>query len=495
MQSVFSNPSELEKLNKERYSIPQFLMMENAAKSMADFIIDQTAHLEKPSSPASIIIVCGKGNNGGDGYALARLLQNKVSITLLAIEEAAAQEAKAQYLMCKNLGMQILNAGNKADLQLFEKACKSADFIVDCIFGTGFHGELNKNISEIIEVMNKNHAIKIACDIPSALEFKADYTLTMGCQKLALYSDKAKAACGQILISDLGIARELFEAQSKENNNIFLIEPEDRQLPLRKNRASHKGKFGHTAVLYGDKAGAGILAASAALNFGSGLTSLVKTEGLNNSNIGQFKISPSLMLSDSIPKKTSCISLGSGFSDFSDAAARIVKNWFSETENPALVLDAGMLTSPESPDLLAALNKYEKARIVLTPHLGELSLLLKNCKADFDFSVNNLADNPEARIAGGLYLSKLFPKSAVIMKSANTYIAYEGKIYIIADGSPSLSKGGSGDILAGLTASLLAQGYSAASAAITAAEHHALLSKKIGDQAYNLTPESLLASI
>ena len=334
--------------------------------------------------------------------------------------------------------------------------------------------------------MNASRACKIACDIPSALAFAADYTITMGCQKLELYSDKAKNVCGTIIVADLGVAREKFENQS----NLYLIEPEDRNLPLRKKRAAHKGSYGHTAVLCGDKAGAAILAATAAMNFGSGLTSLVETE---ISNLSQFKISPSLMISDSIPKKTSCIAIGSGFTDFSEQTAKRVLECFKSSKAPAAVLDAGILTNKAFPDFLQKLNEYDNARIILTPHLSELSRLLENCNAEDDFSVTALAENTEAKINVASFLNKRFPRTTVIMKSANTFIAEGGEVFVIADGSQSLAKGGSGDILAGMTAALLAQGYSAKDAAITAAEHHALLSQKIGQEAYNLTPEKILA--
>lgn len=336
--------------------------------------------------------------------------------------------------------------------------------------------------------MNKSPAQRLACDIPSGLEFNADYTITMGCQKLALYSDKAKAVCGKIIVADLGIAKEKFE--NFTNTACFLVEEDDRELPLRKNRAVHKGKFGHTALLCGDKSGATILAASAAMSFGSGLTSLVKTAACD---LNQFKISPSLMVSDSIPKKTNCILAGSGFSDFSQEAASLLVNWFKAVKAPAALLDAGMLTSPESPALLETLNSFEDARIVLTPHLSELSRLLQACKMEGDISVEALAENPEARIAAGNFLTDRFPSTTVIMKSANTFIACKGETFVIADGAQSLAKGGSGDLLAGMTASLLAQGYTALQAAITAAEHHALLSQKLGREAYNLTPEKLIS--
>ncbi len=479
MQNIFScrQASELEKTAKENFAIPPFLMMENAAKAMADFILSQKA------LSSSALIVCGKGNNGGDGYALSRLLQGKVNVTVFAIEEPSAAEAKAQYEMCRKLGINI------SDISRLEKAChslSSGDFIIDCIYGTGFHGELSSEAQKIINLMNESSACKIACDIPSALAFSADYTITMGCQKLELYSDKAKDFCGKILVAGLGISREKFEGKS----NLHLIEPDDRILPLRKKRAAHKGSYGHTAVLCGDKAGAAILAATAAMNFGSGLTSLVQTEA---SNLSQFKISPSLMIADSIPKKTSCLAMGSGFTDFPEQAAQMLLEWFKSEKAPAVVLDAGILTAKDFPNFLQKLNEYENARIILTPHLSELSRLLENCNAEGDISITALAENTQAKINAADFLNTKFPRTTVIMKSANTFIAEGGKVFVVADGSQSLAKGGSGDILAGLTAALLAQGYSAKDAAITAAEHHALLSKKIGQEAYNLTPEKLIS--
>ena len=399
--------------------------------------------------------------------------------------------------MCKRLGIDIF------DINKLEEICNSLtadDYIVDCIYGTGFHGQLSDENQKIIEILNNNCAKKIACDIPSALEFVADTTITMGTHKLELYSDKAKSVCGNISVTELGISKDIFESCLEPD--AFLVEAKDRQLPLRKNRSVHKGKFGHTAVFCGDKCGAAIIAASASMNFGSGLTSLIENPDFANSGthripLSQFKISPSLMISDSIPKKTTCIALGSGFSKFSEAAAKALIKWFENSQSPAAVLDAGMLTSPGSLDLLKELNKKQNARIVLTPHLSELSQLLQLCPdiPEELCSITTLADNPESKIAAGKLLNKLFPQTTVIMKSANTFITSGGETFIVTDGAQSLAKGGSGDVLAGLTAALLAQGYSAKSAAITAAEHHALLSQQLGSTSYDLIPEKLLYKI
>ena len=487
MQKIYScvSAAELEKSAKQKYAIPDFLMMENAARAMSQFFLPH----------ARVLIVCGKGNNGGDGYALARLLQNKFDITVASLEEPSAPEAKAQFEMCQRLGIEIVTNLKKAC-----NALGSDDYIVDCIYGSGFHGELSADAKKIIGILNTSPAKKIACDIPSALEFNADNTITMGCQKLELYSDKAKTVCGNISVADLGISRSIFEAGLEPD--AFLIEADDRQLPHRTNRSAHKGKYGHTAVFCGDKCGAAIIAATASMNFGSGLTSLIDDPDFtaameHHIPLAQFKISPSLMLSDSIPKKTSCIALGSGFSQYSEEAAQALIKWFKKAENPAALIDAGMLTSPQSPLLLEELNKINNARIIITPHLSELSRLLSYCPGINQelCSISSLADNPHNKIILGKTLNKLFPKTCVIMKSANTFIASQGQCYIITDGAQSLAKGGSGDILAGLAAALLAQGYSAKDAAITAAEHHALLSQQLGSTSYDLIPEKLLYKI
>ena len=486
MQPVFQNPSQLEKLVKEKYAVPEFLMMENAARSMADFILEQEA-------AHKVVIVCGKGNNGGDGYAVARLLQNKREVSVICVEPPAAEEAKAQYEMCRRLGVPVtsINSDNPVIPGLDPGIFSKADILVDCLYGTGFHGTLSEPAATIIAQMNKSRAIKIACDIPSGLAFNADYTITMGSQKLALYSDKAKAVCGKIIKAELGVDSKLFELTESITPAAHLVEPTDLVLPLRKNRAAHKGTYGHTAVFCGEKSGAAIIAATAAINFGSGLTSLIKNS--EKSDLAQFKISPSMMLSDSIPKKTTCIAAGSGFTEYSFEVAEQIKKWFGAQKSPAAVFDAGMVTAPEFPSLLKELNNYDGARIVLTPHLAEFSALMKNLGEETD--VASLAEDPELKIKLGKIINERFPKTTVIIKSANTFIAGGNEVYIVADGPQSLAKGGSGDLLAGLTAALLAQGYTAKDAAITAVEHHALIASQLGPESYSLTPEKFIERI
>ena len=639
MQRVFANPTEIEKIAKKTYGIPDFLMMENAAASMSDFILSlwtkkNTDHKQetyfsqaekypeaKTYPQAKVLIVCGKGNNGGDGYALARKLQGKADVSLYCFEKPVAKsskknvadknvsivsEAVAQFEMCKRLGIRFIQ---KEELT---SQLADYDFIVDCLYGTGFHGELNPQAAELIRLLNgqatssvqptKNpasqqssqptktqaslqtsHCIKIACDIPSGIDihgnlansqltqatqaiqsaqasqlqqalcFFADYTISMGTQKLCFYSDSAKQACGKIIVAELGLDRNKFEEADKASpknssdtssgntspatfseafsSPLYLIEKDDIKLPLRKNAAAHKGTYGHTAVFAGEKSGAAIIAATAAMNFGSGLTTLVKT---NNSNLEQFKISPELMLSNSIPAKTTCLVIGPGMNGLTELKQKEragFLEWFDKNEKAAVVFDAGIVSSEDFIPLLKELSKKIKTnkqdssenklpRIVLTPHLLEFSRFCRNIKTactsgyfdnkafnfvDEDFSIDTLTKSPETKIKLGKMITALFPNTTLLVKSANTFIftAHETsasetsvpETYIIADGAPSLAKGGSGDILAGMIGALLAQGYTAKEAAVTACEVHALAAASYGKEAFDLTPEKLIAKI
>ncbi len=521
MRKVFNNPAELEKVSKEKFSIPPFLMMENAARAMAEFIIKK--------NPKTLFILCGKGNNGGDGLALSRLLEDKCDVTVICLEIPTAAEAQAQYEICQKLGIKIVMDFDWEKLKNQLSGTSPDTIIVDCLYGIGFHGELKSEVKEILDKINQIDCLKIACDLPSALYFKADYTITMGQEKTVLYSDTAKAVCGKIIVADLGISRQKFE----ENLpcDAYLIEEKDVKLPFRKNPAANKGSYGHTCIFAGEKAGAAIISATAAMKFGSGLTTLLKTPG---ANLEQFKISPELMIAEKIPEKTTAVVLGSGFSggDFGEigydrtsdfvcgrfsersekssgsaddgrAVLSTFLDWFSSAKNPAVVLDAGIFSYEKICLLLEKLNKIESARIILTPHLLECSRLFAKIKenypfaffSDSDIQVKNLTQSAEAKIKLGKIFNQIYPETTLIMKSANTFIASQGEIFICRDGGQSLAKGGSGDVLAGLCGSLLAQGYSAKDAAITAVEAHALVSKKIGDQAYDLTPEGLIEAL
>ena len=503
MKAVYNDSSTAEKEAKRRYHFPENLMMENAAAAMEKAVWDSPAAQNHKN--LKILIACGSGNNGGDGLALARRLCGNASVLVLLYKEPKTPEAKLQFEMAQASGVEFIT--EPENLKIFKS--DEFDIIADCLFGTGFKGEPDSKAAEVISKLNAFKAWKIACDIPSALVFRADVTVTMGALKTILFNDKAKACTGRILTAPLGITDKKFEECAEPD--AFLIEKQDCLFPFRKNPATHKGSFGHTAVIAGEKSGAAIIAAEAALEFGSGLTTLVKTK---TSNLEQFKISPALMLSNQLPNNTTALLLGSGLGTPSEellnTIVEFLKNAKTTSCPPGLVLDADMFTYTGLASFLEKLLEVKNLRIILTPHPKELSSLCRLLEIG-EYTTAQAAEN---RMKIAQKISQKYPPLTVIMKSANTFIlaskteqeaeplsekqkaSSKSSIFICADGAQSLSKGGSGDVLAGLCASLLAQGYSAKQAAITATEAHALAGKSFSNgQGWDLSPEKLIHAL
>lgn len=488
MIKVFSNSSEIEKIAKEKFAIPDFIMMENAARNMSDFILNLK---NERAFTSSVLIVCGKGNNGADGLALARLLYGNIEVFLYCFEEPSSKESISQYEMCKRMNIPFCSKS-----EFYSKLNNHPSVVVDCLYGTGFHGELSTDAKELLDAMNSSQSIHLACDIPSGLYFKADYTITMGLQKIQLYSDLAKANTGKIIQSNIGIPISIFEEIQK--TSVYLLEKCDMKLPYRTDLSSHKGKYGHTTVFSGEKAGASILAATAALNFGTGL-STIKTSGFDN--LSQFKISPELMISTSIPEKTTCIVAGSGLgrTEQSFAIIKEITDWMKNTKNPACVLDADIFYYPKLKSFLTELNNIPEARIILTPHPKELESISKLINIEEKDSKSfKTPEFTQKRLEFGQNFTKVFPNITLIMKSAITYIAHKEHTYIFDEGSPSLAKAGSGDVLAGLCGALLSQNYDSLTAAKTAVQAHGYassLNKTNCKHSFTLTPESLINNL
>ena len=239
--------------------------MENAANALCGLIGSLT------HKGSVVTIVCGSGDNGADGYALARKLQGSYITRIYEAKEPKSRLCKLQSERAQVAGVEWI------------KKLLPCDVIVDCLFGSGFAGELGAEFIKLLEQMNTCARLKIACDVPSGLDlqgrvesyaFSADYTLSMGALKVALFSDVAKDLTGKVLVGDLGVSRELFEVQSP----FYLLEESDLCLPHRTKHNCHKGSFGHIAVIAGEKAGAAELSAMGGLRMGAGLVSVVSRD-------------------------------------------------------------------------------------------------------------------------------------------------------------------------------------------------------------------------
>lgn len=488
MKPVYINSAIPEKEAKRRFCFPENIMMENAAAALEKEVLS--------FEPKNVLVFCGRGNNGGDGYALSRRIFGKVkNVLVVSFGEPATGEAALQKKMCLSVGVRITGAEEWSGIVHNSINLSSFDVIVDCIFGTGFHGVLPQDAKSALEWANVQPAARIACDVPSGMCFAADKTVTMGALKTVLFKDEVKDFAGDIVVAELGISSSVFESCAEPDG--YLIEEKDIKLPVRTKKSVHKGDFGHVCVVSGEKCGAGIIAGTAALRFGAGFVSV-----LQNDFSGQkFAMSPELMVSEDFPEKTTAVLIGSGLgrSEAAEAAVQRAVDFVLNMENPAIVLDADFFYSRNLTFALEKLNSLKNARVILTPHPKELCALANSLNLEIGQKINSdekksVSDVIKNRFEFASEFSKKFPDITLVAKGANTYIFSGKKAFICDKGENSLAKAGSGDVLAGLCAALLAQGYSARDAALTAVYAHASASKKF-EYNFECTPFGLIGRI
>ena len=460
MQYLFEEVASLDKRCYERFLLSEDILMEHAADGMADFI---RAEFEPGSS---VCIVCGPGNNGGDGIVLGRLLHENYNVMLLLPYGAKSPMCRLQLQRAEALGVPLI------------ESLQPCDVLVDALFGSGFDRAFDAHAVELLHALNSLDAFKLACDLPSGLHgdgtlepetFRADLTLTMGALKRCMFSDAAKEVVGDIGVVDLGVARELYETQS----DWMLLETDDLMLPHRSADDSHKGTYGHLGVICGEKEGAAVIAGSAALRFGAGLVTMISNE--------QLQLPYELMQSHLLPPTTTAIAAGMGLGqEFSEHELEALLK-----EALPLVVDADLFSHPMLPALL------QRKHLVLTPHPKEFTQLLRRCGiADID--VETLQKNRFGYVEA---FAAAFPDCVLLLKGANVIIAAEGRFYVNPHGSNVLAKGGSGDVLAGLIGALLAQGYSPHDAAIHASLAHTAAAAAFEGNNYALTPLDLIEKI
>lgn len=461
MKKVFYELGLLDQNCYKTFALSEEILMEHASNGLNRYI------RKKFKLNSKILIICGTGNNGGDGYTLARLLAYDYNVRVYIHKKPKTAIAKRQLERCEKVGVH------------FTENLESCDVLVDALFGSGFSGALRDEDATLLGLMNDLKAYKIACDVPSALSkegkvscytFRADITISMGALKTAFYSDAAKEVIGKVKVVDLGVSPSLYEGES----DTFLLQKSDLKLPHRKQKNSHKGTYGHTAVIAGEKSGAAIMSALSAFSFGSGLVTVVGNH--------EFSCPYELMHSNAIPKNTTAIAFGMGLGE----------NYTYEDLQTLLynsiptVIDADAFSSEIFLGLLS-----QKKELVLTPHPKEFTTILRLCRLG-EFSTQEVQ---EKRFELARRFSQKYPSTVLVLKGANTLIAHQSSIYINSFGGNALAKGGSGDVLAGLIAALLAQGYDSLSAAISGSLAQTLGAQKIKKRSFALTPSDIIKGV
>lgn len=447
---------EADKITIDKQGITSAELMRRAGDRCADWLI------QKFSSETRFAIICGPGNNGGDGIVIAEnLIRKKYHVVVSHIHQnSLSVDHKVHLDRLKESGFN--------NFKTVTDSLESADVVIDCIFGIGLNRPVEGEFKEAIELINKSALPVISIDIPSGLpsfpvEKEAEilsvaalHTLTFNAPKLSFLLPVTGRFVNNFSVIDIELDQEFI--QSAESNYYFFTEADVKPLIRKRPKFSHKGTYGHALLAGGStgKFGAIILSSLACLRSGAGLTTVrIPTSGVPALNsflpeaMTEINDDPEFVTTIKNSAKYSAIGFGPG-AGTDQKTAGALKVLIQEYKG-SLVIDAdGLNILSENKTWLS----YLPANTILTPHPGEFSRLVGKW------------DNDKEK----LDLLKEFCRRfnvTVILKDAHTCICTPGgKFFFNSTGNPSLAKGGSGDVLTGILTSLLAQGYGVLTASI-----------------------------
>jgi len=456
---------EIDKCAIDELGISGLSLMENAGVGCVDEI---TSYF---GAQGRAVIVAGKGNNGGDGYVIARLLSQRgwdIKVYVMAERERISGDAAINLeRLPRDMVRYCPQAGLLADLHRVE--ILKADVIVDALLGTGLRSDIEGVYQEAIELINTSGRPVIAVDIASGIHgttgrvlgtaVRASTTVTFGCAKLGHVLYPGAEYTGKLVVADIGIPSQLTEnAAGYDFLNSEMIRP----MLHRRDREAHKGQFGHCLIIAGStgKTGAAALSANSAMRAGSGLVTLAVAESLHQ----VLEIKTTEVMTVALPDSQSGYLTSNAFQAIEklltdkDAVAigpglgrrpgttSLVQNIVESVSLP-LVIDADGLNALAED--ISVLRRKKSATVILTPHPGEMARLLGTSIPDVEAIRISVAQEFARNF--GIYL---------VLKGARTIIASPtGTAAINGSGNPGMATGGMGDVLTGIITSLLGQGY------------------------------------
>ncbi len=457
----------------KKLNVPGFVLMENAAIGIYQSILERVDKLK------CIGVVCGKGNNGGDGYAVARHFSNAgidVKVISLGAEKELSEDCKTNYNILKNLSLQRKNLKIKSYKSVKDiRWISDCDLIIDAILGSGFIGELREPYSSVVKSVNKISAYKTAIDVPTglnadtgfgALVFQSDLIITLGEFKKGLFIKNGYEFCGEIVLKEIGIGRDYFDDIGCDT---YLIEPEDVYLNLPKRKKSvHKYSAGKVLAIAGSYKypGAAVLTSKSALISGAGASILAIPESVKKliqKDLLEVVVESYLTKSEKYFDKAGLIDLqqkikwadviaiGPGLGREAETL-NAVREFLLNQKFKYAVIDADALFALDA-DFL---KKVNLKNCILTPHLAEFSKLIGAETGIIEKDILSY---------GRSFATKY--KCILILKGAPTIIFNrEGEAFINTTGNSGMAKFGSGDVLTGTIAGLLSQNKNPEDAAI-----------------------------
>jgi NAD(P)H-hydrate epimerase len=443
----------LDRHTTEDIHIPSMVLMERAALAVCVEIMKYI----KESGRAKVLIMVGMGNNGGDGLAIARLLCESgvdVSVCTAGGSSKASEQWKLQRQILQNYPVRFIN--NPDDLTDNEEY----NIYVDAIFGVGLARNVEGIYAGIIDTVNKKDGVKIAVDVPSGVNsddgsimgcaFKADVTVTFSYEKIGLYLYPGCEYAGRVVLGDAGITDRGYG--KNDGHNMFYYDEQLKELLPHRDASGNKGSFGKVLIIAGsmNMAGAAVLAATGCYRSGAGMVKVLTPS--ENRNILQSTVPEALLGTYDDYKESESwadiILTGPGIGQKKEALG-ILKKVVNESSKP-LVLDADALNLMSADkDIYDEVSRQGQGGrdIILTPHIGELSRL--------EGESINVLKRQTWHYAGKLSCDM---GAVVAAKDARTFVcAPDGRVCVNIRGTSGMATAGSGDVLAGCIAGLLAQ--------------------------------------
>ncbi len=434
-----------------KIGIPGIILMEAAAKSLLKHVLEFNAR--------NIVIICGVGNNGGDGFALSRLLtiENKnVKIYIVGQIEKMTTDCKTNYEICKAMAIPMEILSLNCELANFMIDIKKSDILIDSILGTGVDRPVSNFLAQIIDLINNNCKNILSVDVPSGLNSDtglplnksiiANKTITFQLMKRGFLNYEADDFTGEVIVENIGIPESVL--QINDTNEYIIDKSFVLKNFLKRDKYSHKGTFGHVMLFGGSRGfeGAIVLSAMACSRAGAGTVTMCVDEQIEN--IVKLKVVEAMVATYKeeyriieLLHKSKSVVVGPGMGKNS-ITFKIVRDLI-RTSNVPIILDADGLNVLENN---LNLLKERKSEIILTPHPGEFARLIG--KTPHDVNKNRIE------------FSKKFAKEnniILVLKGYRTIITDGEKVFINTTGNSSIASGGMGDSLTGIIASLISQ--------------------------------------
>lgn len=490
MRLLTSGEMQLVEQYTAKFGLSYQRMMENAGAACARNI---RAAIEREGiTGKKIVVVCGKGNNGGDGFVIARkFAENGYNVCVL-LASGYPSTAEATYMYKLVLDLSIATIWYDADKAKALQTVRNADIIVDAVYGFSFYGNISEELKVLFNEMTSAKGLKFSVDLPSGVYcdsgfydsscIKADYTIAISSLKPAHIVHPACECCGDIIIANIGLPEESYEVVGE---SLFTYnKSEVRELFPERVTTANKGYFGHLLCICGSKKmpGAAVLSAQAALRSGVGLVTVAFPESayipissklteaillpLKENDVGTLSKDCISELKNNMHKYSAVlIGCGLGVNEDTDEVVR----WVVENSQVPVIIDAdGINIVASDIDMIQG----AKSKLIFTPHPLEMSRL---SGADVQMILSDTVSAArEFSHKHGVY---------TVLKSANTVVSYpfSNKTYVNSTGNTGLSKGGSGDVLAGLVGGMVAQRFDAESAVCAAVYVHGYAADVVAD--------------